>query len=89
MVYVINRPLFRRLKMFPETKNNSRFYILKLFFSSHDNRFSSPNTSLLLILPQICCILFNMRENRRFWTTGPYFWLVSKERGRGQDKYFY
>ena len=60
-------PFFGNFKNFPETKNNSRFYILKVFFPSHDDRFSCPVTSLLHISPQSCCILFKMRENQRFW----------------------
>ena len=47
MVFIINQPLFvGDLKKIPETKNNSRFYILKFFLTVksklnliHDNTF--------------------------------------------------
>ena len=38
-------PFLNELIFCPETKNNRQFYILKLFFSSHDNQFSCPVTS--------------------------------------------
>ena len=89
MVYILNRPLFRRFKKNPKTNNNNRFYVLKVFFSSHDNRFSVHVTSLLNISLQSWCILFKKRKIDVFGRIGAYFCLVSIERGRGQDKYFY
>ena len=59
-------PFFGNLKKFPETKNNSRFYILKLFFLLHYNRISCPVTSLLNIALQSWCILFKIQKNRCF-----------------------
>ena len=89
MVYIINRLLFRRFKVFPETKNNSQFYILKLFFLSYDNRFPCRFTRLLHISPQNCCFLFKMRKHtRRFCRICAFFCLVSIELGRGQNYYF-
>ena len=49
MVNIINRPFLGDFNFFPETNSNRRFYILKLLFSLHDNRFSCPVTSLLHI----------------------------------------
>ena len=66
-LYNKSAPFFGDLIFFPETKNNYQFYILKLFFSSYDNRFSCPVTSVLHILPQNGSILFKMRKNRCFW----------------------
>ena len=65
--YNKSAPFFSDLKNIPKTKNNSRFYILKLFFSLHDKWFSCPVTSLLNISLQSCCILFKIRENQCFW----------------------
>ena len=76
-------PFFRRFNFFQRQKNNSRFYILKLFFSMHDNQFSSPVTSLLHISK--CCILFKMRKIDLFGRIGAYCCLVGKKRGRGQN----
>ena len=89
-LYIKSAPFFGDLNFFPEAKNNSRFYILKLFISLHDSRFSCPVTSLLNISLQSWCILFKIRKNGRFfcWISA-YFRLVSIERGRGQDKYFH
>ena len=60
-------PFFSDLKNLLETKNNSRFYILKLFSLLHGSRFSCPVTSLVNISLQSWCILFKKRKNRRFW----------------------
>ena len=63
MVYILNRPLFfGDLKNFPETKNNSRFYILKLYFLLHYNQFYCSVNSLLNIALQSWCILFKIRK---------------------------
>ena len=67
MVYIKSAPFFGDLKFFPETKNNSRFHILKLFVSLHDSGFSCPVTSLLNISLQSWCILFKIRKNDRFF----------------------
>ena len=67
MVYLINRPPFSAIYFFPETKNNSQFHPLKLFFSLHNNRVFCPVSSLSHILLQMCCILFKIRTIRRFW----------------------
>ena len=64
-IYLI-APFFSDLKNLLETKNNCRFYILKLFFLLHGNRFSCPVTSLVNISIQSWCILFKIRKNRRF-----------------------
>ena len=66
-LYIKSAPFFSDLKNLLETKNNSRFYILKLFFLLHGNRFSSPVTSLVSISLQSWCILFKIRKNQRFW----------------------
>ena len=65
-LYNKSAPFFGDLIFFKRQKINSRFYILKLFFSSHDNRFSCPVTSLLHISLQSCHILFKVQKNRRF-----------------------
>ena len=59
-LYIKSAPFFGDLKKFPETKNNSRFYILKLHFLLHYNRVSCPVTSLLDIAIQSWCVLFNV-----------------------------
>ena len=64
-LYIKSAPFFGDLNFFPETKNNSRFYISKLFISLHDSRFSCPVTSLLNISLQSWCILFKIRKNGR------------------------
>ena len=90
MVYILkSAPFFGDLKNFPETKNNSRFYILKLYFLLHYNQFSCSVTSLLNIALQSWCILFKIRKIDVFGQIGAFFCLVSIERGRGQDKYFH
>ena len=66
-LYIKSAPFFSDLKNLLETKNNSRFYILKLFFLLHCNRFSCPVTSLVNISLQSWCILFKIRKNRHFW----------------------
>ena len=80
-----NQPLFSAIWIFSKTKNNSRFYVLKLFFSSYDNRFSCLITILLHISLQSCCILFKYGKVDVFGQIGAYICLVSIERGRGQD----
>ena len=63
MVYIIKRPPFLDdLESLPETNNNNRFYILNLFYSSHNNWFSCPGTSLLHISLQSCCILLEFQK---------------------------
>ena len=84
-LYNKSTPFFGDLKVFPETNNNIRFYILIQYFSSNDNRFSCPIISLLHISPQSCCILMKMWKNRRFCRIDAYLCLVCIERGRGQD----
>ena len=59
-------PFFQWFKEFSRDKKLQPILYLKLFFSSHDNRFSCPVTSLLHISPLSCYILFKMRKNRRF-----------------------
>ena len=66
-LYIKSAPFFGDLKKIPETKNNSRFYILKLHFLLHYNRFSCPVTSLLNIALQSWCILFKIRKIDVFW----------------------
>ena len=61
-LYIKLAPFFGDLKNFPETKNNSRFYILKLYFLLHYNQFSCSVTSLLNIALQSWCILFKIRK---------------------------
>ena len=46
-LYIKSAPFFGDLKKFPETKNNSRFYILKLYFLLHYNQFSHSVTSFV------------------------------------------
>ena len=87
--YIKSAPFFGYLKKIPETKNNSRFYILKLYFILHYNLFSCSVTSLLNIALQSWCILFKIREIDVFGQIGALFCLVSIHRGRGQDKYFH
>ena len=60
-------PFFGDLKNFPETKNNSRFNILKLYFLLHYNQFSCSVTSLLNIALQSWRILFKIRKIDVFW----------------------
>ena len=60
-------PFFGDLKIFQQTKDNSPFYILKLCFLLHDNRFSCSVTSLLNISLQSWCILFKIRIIDVFW----------------------
>ena len=89
-LYIKSAPFFGDLKKFPETKNNNRFYILKLYFLLHYNQFSCSVTSLLNIALQSWCILFKIRKKSTFFgQIGAFFCLVSIERGRGQDKYFH
>ena len=88
-LYIKSAPFFGDLKIFPETNNNSQFYILKLYFLLHNNRFSCAVTSLLNIALQSWCILFKIRKSTFFDQIGAFFCLVSIERGRGQDKYFH
>ena len=65
MVYIIKWPPFLgNLENVPETINNSRFYILKLFFSLHYNRLSCAVPSLLRISPQSCRILCKFCKNQ-------------------------
>ena len=66
-LYIKSVPFFSDLENLLETKNNSRFYILKLFFLLHGNRFSCPVTSCVNSSLQSWCILFKIRQNRRFW----------------------
>ena len=67
MVYILNRPLFfGDLKKIPETKNNSRFYILKLYFLLHYNQFYCSVNNLLNIALQSWCILFKIRKTDVF-----------------------
>ena len=89
MVYILNRPLFQRFKKSSGDKNNSRFYILKLFFLLHGNRFSCPVTGLVNISFQSWCILFKYGKIDVFCQISAFFCLVSIERGRGQEKYFH
>ena len=88
-LYIKSPPFFSDLKNLLETKNNSRFYILKLFFLLHGNRFSFPVTSLVNISIQSWCILFKIRKIDVFCQISAFFCLVSIERGRGQEKYFH
>ena len=82
MVYYIkSAPFFGDLNFFPETKNNNRFYILKLLFLFYDSRFSWPVTSLLNISLQSWCILFKIRKINVFWPN-LCFLLLSKYRAR-------
>ena len=68
MVYILNRPLFSAIsKIFQRQKNNSRFYILKLYFLLHNNQFSCSVTSLLNIALQSWRILFKIRKIDVFW----------------------
>ena len=60
-------PFFGDLKNFPETKNKSRFYILKLYFLLHYNQFYCSVNSLLNIALQSWCILFKIRKINVFW----------------------
>ena len=92
-LYIKLAPFFGDLNFFQRqshkvAKNNSRFYILKLFISLHDSQFSCPITSLLNISLQSWCILFKIRKMAVFCRISAYFRLVSIERGRWQDKYF-
>ena len=64
MVYIIKRSLLCDLKNVQETINNSQFYILNLFFSSYDNRFSNAVPCILRFSAQGCCILCKYRKNR-------------------------
>ena len=66
-LYIKSAPFFGDLNFFPETKNNSRFYILKLFFSLHDSWFSCPVINLLNISLQSWCVLFKIRKTERFF----------------------
>ena len=68
MVYILNRPLFSAIKKnFLERKNNSQFYILKLYFLLHYDQFSCSVTRLLNIALQSWCILFKIRKIDIFW----------------------
>ena len=89
-IYLIGPLFFGDLKNFPETKNNSRFYILKLYFLLHYNRFSCSVTSLLNIALQSLfkCFLFKIRKIDVFGQIGAFFCLDSTDRGRGQDNIF-
>ena len=66
-LYIKSAPFFGDLKKFLETKNNSRFYILKLYFLLHYNQFSCSVTSLLNITLQSWCILFKIRKIDVYW----------------------
>ena len=66
-LYIKSAPFFGDLKKIPETKNNNRFYILKLYFLLHYNRFSCSVTSLLNIALQSWWILFKIRKIDVFW----------------------
>ena len=66
-LYIKSAPFFGDLNFVPETKNNNRFYVLKLLFLFYDNRFSWPVTSLLNISLQSWCILFKIRKIDVFW----------------------
>ena len=46
-LFIKSAPFFGDLKNVPETKNSSKFYILKLYFLLHYNQFSCSVTSLL------------------------------------------
>ena len=88
-LYIKIGPFFGDLKKIPETKNNSRFFILKLYFLLHYNQFYCSVNSLLNIALQSWCILFKIRKIDVFDQIGAFFCLVSIERGRGQGKYFH
>ena len=88
-LFIKSAPFFGDFKNFPGTKNNSRFYILNLYFLLHYNQFSCNVTSLLNIALRSWCILFKIRKIHVFGQIGAFICLVSIERGRGQDKYFH
>ena len=88
-LYIKLAPFFGDLKKFPETKNNSRFYILKLYFLLHYNQFSRSVTSLLNIDFKVGVFCLKYERSTFFGQIGSFVCFVSIERGRGQDKYFH
>ena len=59
-LYIKSAPFFGDLKIIPETKNNSRFYIFKLYFLLHYNGFSCPVTSLLNIAKILSKLVYSV-----------------------------
>ena len=69
-------------KKFTDTNDNSIFYILKLFFSLHDNKFSTSVTSLYLF--HCTVVAFCLNNGKLFFSELVLiFALVRIEQGLG------